>query len=264
MINLYNIALDDIRQGVKRLSLVSLLGWHDVRQRYRRSTLGPLWLTLSMGVLIGTIAVVFGQIFKTPLNVFLPFLTMGVMLWTFISTTINDGCASFISASGIIRELPLPLFIHSMRVIWRNTLILIHNFLIFVVVLLVFRKSLPISSLLSVVGFVLLIVNLSWMTLFLGIICTRFRDLPQVINSVLQVFFYLTPVMWLPSQLPSKANMYLIAANPFFHLLQIVRGPLLGEPWVQSGYICALIALCGWGGTLLFYGRYKHRVAYWL
>lgn len=260
----YSGAAVDISRGIKRFSLIKMLGWHDVRQRYRRSVLGPFWLTLSMGIMITTIGVVFGQIFKTPLTEFLPFLTIGVILWTFISSVINDGCMGFITAGGIIREIPLPLFVHVLRPIWRNSLILLHNLVIFAIVLLVVQRPISWIALLSIPGFMLLVTNLSWISLLLGTFCTRYRDVPQVISSALQVFFYLTPIMWMPNQIPQKTNLYLIDLNPFYHFLQVVRGPLMGDFSSQSWVVCLGIAVVGWVVTLFVYGRYQHRIPYWL
>src|SRR5690606_38293826 len=102
--------LKDISAAIREYSLVGMLGWQDVRQRYRRSVLGPFWLTISMGIMIFTIGVVFGHIFKTPMQEFLPFLAIGLILWGFISSVITEGCMGFIAAEGIIKQLPIPLF----------------------------------------------------------------------------------------------------------------------------------------------------------
>jgi len=121
------IALSDIAMATRRYFLVGMLGWQDVRQHYRRSALGPFWLTIAMGVMIGSIGVVFGQIFNSPMSEFLPFLAAGMIFWGFISSVITEGCTGFIAAEGIIKQLPIPLFVHILRVIWRNLLILAHN-----------------------------------------------------------------------------------------------------------------------------------------
>ena len=108
-------------------------------------------------------------------------------------------------------------------------------------------------------------INLSWMALFLGVFCTRFRDVPQIIASLLQVFFYLTPIIWMPELIPKRAGCLLLDANPFFHLIEIVRAPLLGKlPSALNWQVAILLAVAGWGITMLFYGRFRSRIAYWL
>ena len=261
----FTVAFLDIGSALKRLNLVFVLAWRDIVQRYRRSTLGPFWITLSMGVMIGTLGLVFGKIFKTPLQEFLPFVSLGIIFWTFISTTITEGANSFISAENIIKQLPLPLFTHVLRILWRNVLILGHNLVIFPLVLLMFFKSVSIVALLSVLGFLLLFLNLGWLTLFLAIFCTRYRDLSSVIGNLIQVMFYITPIMWMPHFVSGHAGFYLLSLNPAYHLLQIVRAPLLGEaPSLANWMVSMGIALVGWMITLVLYNHYRNRIAYWL
>lgn len=259
------IALSDIAAATRRYSLAGMLGWQDVRQRYRRSAVGPFWLTISMGVMIGTIGVVFGQIFNAPMTEFLPFLAVGMILWGFISSIVTEGCTGFIAAEGIIKQLPIPLFVHILRMIWRNILILAHNIVIFPIVLLAVGKSLSLTALISIPGFFLVVVNLTWIALILGVFCTRYRDLAQIVGSLLQVIFYLTPIMWMPSLLPQRTGLYLLDLNPVYHLLEIVRSPLLGQlPTLMNWEVSLGLATIGWVITLAVYGRYKRRIPYWL
>ncbi|KTC84728.1 MULTISPECIES: ABC transporter permease [Legionella] len=260
-----NIALSDIAAATKRYSLLRILGWQDIRQRYRRSALGPFWLTISMGIMIGTIGVVFGQIFNSSLREFLPFLSIGIILWGFFSAIITEGCTGFITAEGIIKQLPLPLFVHILRMIWRNVLILGHNILIFPLVLLVVGKPLHLVALLSIPGFLLALTNLIWVALLLATICTRYRDFAQIISSMLQVIFYLTPIMWMPNLLPPGKSYYFLELNPVNHLFEIIRAPLLGQaPALTNWIVSIILAFVGWSATLVIFSRYKRRIAYWL
>lgn len=257
--------MSDIAAATRRMPLVGILGWQDVRQRYRRSALGPFWLTLSMGVMIATIGVVFGTIFKSPLTEFLPSLASGIIFWGFISTVVNEGCTSFIASDAIIRQLPIPLFVHVLRTAWRNMIILGHNLLILPIVFVAVGKSVHSIIFESIPGFALLLVNLLWMSLILGAACARFRDLSQIVASILQVVFYLTPIMWLPRTLPASASAYLLDFNPVYHLLEVVRAPLLGQwPSAMNWAVAGGMAVAGWTVALIFYGRFRRRIAYWL
>ncbi|WP_259740509.1 ABC transporter permease [Pseudomonas moraviensis] len=260
-----SIALSDIVAATKRYALVGMLGWQDVRQRYRRSALGPFWLTISMGVMIGTIGVVFGQIFNSPIHEFLPFLAIGMILWSFMSTVITEGCTGFIAAEGIIKQLPIPLFTHILRMIWRNILILGHNIVIFPLVLLAVGKPITWLAFISIPGFFLALLNLTWIALLLGVLCARYRDLPQIVGSLLQVVFYLTPIMWMPNLLPQRAGLYLLDLNPVYHIMSVVRSPLIGQlPTATNWWVSVGMAVVGWVVALAIYGRYKRRIAYWL
>jgi hypothetical protein len=131
-------AINDLRDGLNAWELWGTLGWHGLRQRYRRSTFGPLWLTLSMGIMAGAIGVLYAEIFGQPIHDYLPFLAVGLIVWGFISTSIIDPCYVFILSEGVIRQVRAPLSIHIYRVVWRNLIVLAHNMVIYVIILVVF------------------------------------------------------------------------------------------------------------------------------
>lgn len=245
--------------------MAGVLGWQDIRQRYRRSSLGPFWLTVSMGVLIGALGLVFGTLFGSPMKEILPFLTIGLILWSLIVTVLNEGCTGFTAAEAMIKQISLPLFTHILRVLWRNLIICAHNLVILPFVFLVFWFPLRATAFLSIMGFLLLMINLSWMALFLGVFCTRYRDIPQIISNFLQVFFYLTPIIWKPEMLQKRTQLLVLDINPFYHLMEVVRAPLLGTlPTASNWVVCVVLALAGWTLTMVFYGRFRSRIAYWL
>lgn len=260
-----SVAVADVHRALLKASLAGTLGWQDVKQRYRRSRLGPFWLTISMAVLIITIGLVFGTIFNTPMREFLPFLALGIILWTYLSSVINEGCTEFVNAEGVIKQLPLPWFLHSMRVIWRNLIVLGHNFVIVPILFLVFLKPVGWVALLAIPGLAIATLNLAWLGLLVGIVCTRYRDLAQIVASVLQIAFYVTPIIWMPSLLSGRTSMLFLNTNPFYHLIELVRAPLLGAPATSLNWlVCVLMAVVGWSLTLYMFGRYRDRMSYWL
>ena len=255
--------ISDISAALGSSRLVVLLAWQDIRQRYRRSVIGPFWIVLSNAILIATIGLLFGQLFQANTADFLPSLAIGMILWTFLSSSTLEGCASFISAEGIVKQLPVPLFVHVQRVVARNFIIFLHNAIIIPPVLLFTNISWSWAVLLVVPGLWFLVINLLWSALLLAVICTRFRDLPQVIGNVLQVAFYLTPIVWTTSLLRDKQ--WLFDYNPFYHLIEIVRAPLLGNaPSLESWLANIAMAVFGWGLALALFTRYRGRIAYWL
>lgn len=265
MSNSTDLGYKDVHLAICRYDLAGTLGWQDVKQRYRRSKLGPFWLTISMGVMIGALGLVFGGIFNTPMREFLPFLAIGIILWVYISTVINEGCTAFISSDAIIKQLPLPLFLHVMRVIWRNAVILAHNVVIIPVLFLVFLKPLELVAFLAIPGLLLSTLTLAWVALLAGVLCTRYRDLTQIVASVLQIAFYLTPIIWMPGLLSGRRSFFFLEMNPFYHLIEVVRAPLLGSaPTLTNWVVSAALALVGWIITLWLHGKYKNRISYWL
>ena len=258
-------AQDDIVETYFMRYIPLIFGWQDVAQRYRRSRVGAFWLTINMGVMIGALGAIFGTLFQLDIMTFLPFVASGLIFWTFISTMIAEGCVAFSSSEGIILQVRLPLFVHIVRVWWRNCIILAHNLVIYPILLIGLWAAPSWNLLWAFPGFALLSANLLWMALMLATLCARFRDMPQVVANVLQIAFYATPIMWTPQNLSDGVVQQILLINPFFHLLSLVRLPLLGDaPAPDQWLIGLLLCVAGWTVTLLFFGRYRWRVPYWL
>ncbi|WP_312240064.1 ABC transporter permease [Pantoea sp.] len=260
-----SIGLDDFLSALKSFHIIQVMGGQDIRQRYKRSRLGPFWITISMAVMIGTMGMVFGNLFKTPLHDFLPYLTLGLILWGFLLSSITEGCDALISSEGIIKQLPVPLHVHVYRVIWKNFIIFLHNIVIFPLVLLAVGKGVNWNVLLAIPGFALLILNMSWFLMVISMICARFRDMTQIILSIMQVVFYLTPIIWMPQLLTHKVGGFLLELNPFYHLLDVVRTPLLGGiPSASSYWVASIMCIIGFVFSILMTSKYKYRVPYWV
>jgi ABC-2 type transport system permease protein len=287
-------AIADIRGGLHERELWSHLGWQDIKQRYRRSVLGPFWITISQGVLALGLGILYALLFKVEIKTFLPFIAIGFIIWTFISGCLTEGMETFIANEGLIKHLPAPLTVYVLRSVWRQTLMFAHNLIVYVIILLVFIKTLSSQYALTgdgkcndtnichpglgwmlltaIPAFALLAINAGWVTLFLGVISTRFRDFPQLIGSVIQLLFYLTPIVWPIDQLYSGGNresvewaLPFVYLNPFYHFVQILRAPLIGQAvsawsWVVVGGI----TIVGWGLALLVLRNYRSRVSYWV
>ena len=247
------------------VSLAFQLALFDTRGLYRRSVIGPFWLTISMGVTAATLGFVFGTLFNSPMETLLPSITAGLIFWGLISSCINEGCSCFVQSEAIIKQLPIPYYVHLMRLCWRQLFILGHNILVLPLVLLFFGKSLPLLSFLLIPALILVMLCLSAVALVLAIVCARYRDLTQIVASILQVSFYLTPIIWLPSMVPNRAGVNLLELNPFFHFLELLRGPLLGTaPSMSSWIIVILITIGCWVIATFIFFRFRNRLAYWM
>ncbi|WP_052127469.1 ABC transporter permease [Enterobacter cancerogenus] len=260
-----SVGWDDFTSALRNFHVVKVMGGQDIRMRYKRSKMGPFWITISMAVMITTMGLVFGNLFKTNVKEFLPYLTLGLITWTFIQSCISEGCDALISSEGIIKQLPVPLHVHVMRVIWKNFLIFLHNIVIFPLVLLAVQKSVSWTVILAVPGFLLLLLNLTWVLMILSMICARFRDMTQIVLSIMQVIFYLTPIIWMPKLLSHSSAAVLLNFNPLYHLIDLVRSPLLGEvPMTSSYIIAAVMAVVGLSLSIAMTSKYKYRVPYWV
>lgn len=265
MLNEIRVAVADLKKGYGKLFLALMLGWQDIRQRYRRSKLGPFWLTISMGVMIGMIGIVFGQVLSSPMQDYLPFLATGTILWTCFSTGVMEGSTAFIDAQGMIRQLNLPLSMYIIRVLWRNIVIFAHNVIILPLVFIIVGKPITINIIYVIPGLFIFVWNIFWISMLLSTFCTRFRDMPPIVGSLLQVFFYITPIIWMPNSLNPRSASLFVDPNPMYHILQVVRAPILGSaPTILNWEVSFGVALLGSFIAICFFGKYKKRIAYWL
>src|SRR5215216_4521978 len=212
-------AFGDLVAGWQQRELWGHLGWQDIRQRYRRSVLGPLWITISMAVTAAALGLLYSQLFGQPLKTFLPYVTVGFIVWGFIQGCINEGTEVFTSYEGLIRHLPSPISVHVFRLVWRQILFFVHNLAVYVVMVAIFRVPINAGTLVAVPAFALLVLNGFWVVAVVCIMSTRFRDIPPVTQSIVQLMFFLTPIVWVYDQLQQNAataaRARLVEFNPF-------------------------------------------------
>lgn len=257
-------AVSDLVEGFSRSWLWMALAHQDMRLRYRGSLLGPFWQTVTTIVMIGSMGFIYAKLFHTPLETYLPMLTVGLILWQFISGMIIEGCTTFFSAQGIIQQVKLPFSLHVYRLVYRNLLVLAHNFVIVPIVLVLFPQPiawLRLIAVLPAMAFILLDgVSLSFL---LGMISARFRDVPPIVASVVQVVFFVTPIFWSADALgPYRAWAEL---NPIFAAIDVVRAPLLGQPTAaHSWQVLTAVSVALGAAGFAFFARFRARIAFWV
>ena len=261
----FSLAIYDLFEGVCHWRLWYMLGLNEIKHRYRRSSLGPFWLTLSVGVQVLVMGFIFGFLFEHKIERFIPFLCISLVLWTFLSTTIMDGSNSLVNASSLITQVKRPLSVHILQAVWRNIIILCHTIVIFVVVSLAFGMFPGATWLLAPFGFFIFLANIAWISLFVAILSARFRDVPLIVQNAFTILFWLTPVFYKPEQLGEGTMADLVLLNPLFHILEVVRAPLILQyPSTANWLIAGACAVFGWAITILLFSRARARIAYWV
>lgn len=264
---IWKVAINDCISGLKNSQLWMFLGWQDIRQRYRRSVLGPFWLTISTGIMVAMMGTLYGRLFKLPLDVYIPYLAVGTVVWTLIASIINESCNVFTSAESLIKQTRMPLSLHVYRMIWRNLVIFFHNAVILFFIKQIYGWNIGVSGFVSFAfGLFAIAINAAWIGISLGSICARYRDVSQIILNLTQVAFLITPIMWLPSILEGRVmGMWLIEFNPFYHFVEIVRAPILQNDFPRTSWrIVSIVSTVGCFCGMYLLGRVKKRVAYWL
>lgn len=257
-------AARDVAEGVRRTWLWTGLGWNDIKHRYSGSLLGSLWITANIGLMVLCLTFVFAGPLGSPRSEYAPYVAIGLVLWHFISTSLNEAPNVFIWAAETVRHLPMPLSVQVFRLVWRNAIVLAHNVAVVPVVLLIFGAVPGPEALLALFGLALLAFNLLTATMLLGLLGARFRDVPQIVTNLLQLLFFVTPIFWFPATL-GRGGEWLVAFNPVFAFIDVVRAPLLGAAPAAASWpvVLAATALSAAAASLAF-SLLREKVAYWV
>jgi lipopolysaccharide transport system permease protein len=259
----YEAAWSDLVSGFTQWRVWTRLGWQEVKRRYRRTLLGPFWATLSIGMFIGGMVFIWAPLFNTDVSSYLPFLSAGLVTWAYTVALINEGCTTYTAGAGIITQLNFPYTVLNFMVIWRNIIVFFHNVLIVVIVVIALKVRVSWETLLVIPGILIIAVNGAWMTLLLGMMSTRFRDVPPLVGNLTQILMFITPVFWLPNQL--GAGHKVITYNYMHHLIEVMRAPMLGTMPSQLSYEITIGgAMLGWLVAFEMYARFRRRIPYWL
>jgi ABC-type polysaccharide/polyol phosphate export permease len=254
----------DAKMAASGWRIWTTLAWNDITQRYRRSMLGPFWLTLSTAIFVAALGGLYAGLMHMEVKNYLPFIAVGYVLWGLQSSFLGDAGNCFPAAEGFLKQVNISKIGVVLRMILRNFIIFLHNAVVIVAVMVIFQLApgpyvwLIIPSLLLNLWFGLAVA------LPLGMICTRFRDLSQMVASLISVLFFLTPIFWNPAT-ASKGLVTVSEINPFSSFIAIFRDPLLGYPIHAHDWIVAL--LCSLGMSIfaaMFFVRFRSRIMYWV
>jgi len=225
--------------------------------------LGPFWITISTGVLIAGMGPLYGRLLGQSLSEYFVYVAIGFVVWQLLANVVIESCQAFIGAEGFIKQIKLPLTVHVLRVVWKNLIVFAHNLVIIVIVLFFFPPPVTPALALIPLGVLLIAVNAVWVGLLLALLCARFRDIPPMITNLVQVALFLTPILWKKEMLGRYA--WTVDLNPFHHFLEMVRAPLMGQAVPIVTVIAILLTtVVGYTVTLLFFAKFRARVAYWV
>lgn len=257
-------AANDIVEGFRKNWLWMRLAHQDLRLRYRGSVLGPFWQTLTTATMIGAIGLIYGKLLHTELEDYLPMLAVGLILWQFLAGMITEGCGTFDVVRGIIQQVKLPFSLHAYRLVYRNVLVLAHSFVIVPIVLIIFPHPVEWLRLLGLIpGLVLIAINGVAVSVLLGMVSARFRDVPPIVANIVQVLFFTTPILWPASALGEYK--WLATLNPLYAAIDVIRAPLLGQPTEPHSWaILVMITAANCAVSFLFFSRFRSRIAFWV
>jgi len=258
------IALIDILAGIQAINIWARLGWRDTKRRYRRTVFGPFWTTASLALFVLTLGILWANLWGHDPKTYLPYLTAGMVCWSLFSAVSTEGGACLIVQETLIKQLRISYTLLVCATVWRNVIVFFHNLIIYLLVCIYGGVSITWATLLFIPGFILFCANAIWIVGLLGAVCTRYRDIQQLVGSLLQISMFLTPILWTPDQLKGRVAL-LADLNPLYHLIAIVRDPMLGVAPAPMQWIVVLaITVAGWTLLIRVMTKFRHRIVYWI
>jgi ABC-type polysaccharide/polyol phosphate export permease len=245
------------------LGFVRYLAVDGINRQYARTRLGPFWIVLAQFVTIFGIAIVFFSIFKRPFEDFLPYTSASLIGWSLLSQPIIAAPTTFVANASLVQSFRLPFAIFPMQTIANALIVFMHGLLIHVVLMLVFGKSLLLLPLLIPALLVVAAVIYPVIAV-LGLLGARLRDLAPMIASIMFMVFLLTPTIW-DRGVIDKTLMWIVDINPFFHLLEIIRQPMLGAmPSATSMLVALGLAFTSVSLGEYLFRRYSRPLIFWV
>jgi ABC-type polysaccharide/polyol phosphate export permease len=258
-------ALKDLTQGLLKFELWGRIGWLEVKRRYRRTVLGPFWSSATLAIYTIAVGVVGAGLWHQDPHDYLPYLSSGMIVWTFISIIITEACTMFVAGHALFRNVSFEYSILAYSLVWRNFIVFAHNLAVYALIVLVLKPSLlsP-MTLMAVPGLFLIVANAVWIALLIGMLCLRYRDVQPMVQTAIQILMLITPIFWLPDSLSGSVRMLFVQLNPIYHLIEVVRAPLLGHlPTVSSYLFVIVMTIAGWVVSCVVFRKFRGRISYW-
>lgn len=257
--------LHDVVRSVQLWHIWVRLGLQDVRLKFRRSAVGVGWIFVNLAVLVSSIGFIYANLLGQDTREFIPYLTIGMILWGYLTSSIVEGGNAFVLSEGYIRQISLPIYVYILRFfvsIGVTTLISVAAYL---VVAVIYGVPLGAGTLYAVPGLLMVMTaSLLLITIFAHL-NARFRDVAHLASVGMQVLFYITPVIFPARLLRERVDLaFVVDLNPMYHLIEVVRRPLLangpaeGYSYVATAVVLAVLALAA--GVVI--GMNQRRIVY--
>ena len=258
-----NKALKDLTDGVGAYRIWFRLALMETKIQYRRSVLGPFWFVLSTLFMVLAYGILYGTLLQVEISSHLPYVACGLVIWTLYSDIILKGCQVFIQNGRMIQQLPLPLSVYLFKLVCHELIVFAHNISVIVLIFVFLLVSLSWQASMAVISLAVVVANGFVVGLIFGIVSTRFRDFMPIVHSFMRPMLFLTPIIWHADAFPERSAY--VWLNPFFHVVEIFRAPLLGEAFpTESFLIVVIFTILFFVVSLLLFSKYRHRIVYWV
>jgi len=241
------------------------LSLQTLRSQYRRTYLGPWWITAQQVIFVLGLSLLFGTLMGQDLKSFIPYVTIGFISFSWMTNMIQTGSTSIIANGASIQTAPGPLSLPALRTFAAATIQFGHNAIVIVLVMILFQVHLSPAIIVAPLALVVIALNGLMLALWLGPVVARYRDVGQIINSLVSVLFFFTPIFWTTNDLSKNQLAWLAGWNPIAYLLDFLRQPLLGSwPTAAIWIGVTVITVANTLGGLVHFSHTRDRLAYWL
>ena len=220
----------------------------DLRARWRGTFLGIFWSILQPLGLTALLAVVLSRLFGAEITTFAPYVLSGVIVWEFIGANVTGGSLAFVQADAYIRQTKHPLAIYSLRTVLGSlAVLLLASTSLFAWAAVVLPHNFGWHWFATLTIFPVLAIVAWPLGTLLAYIGARFRDLPHATGLVLQALWFVSPVYFEVRLFRQGGLDGLVDHNPIYHVMQILRAPLLDGTWPTASnylYPFALAVVC--------------------
>tara|TARA_B100000959_G_C14973643_1_gene620720 strand:- start:882 stop:1700 length:819 start_codon:yes stop_codon:yes gene_type:complete len=255
-------ALNDLTKSIKLKHIWYNLAISEIKSSYKRTKLGPIWITLSTLALLGAMGPLYSKIFGAKLEDYFLYLACGFIFWDFTRSSIVEMGSAYVNNRDILLSNNFPYSLYLLKTLFKNLITLFHNFFIVILAIFIINKTFGIIQITFFIGLILSSLLILNFLLIISIICTRYRDIVQIINSIMTVMFFLTPIIWHTDLL--KDRLVFIYGNPFFLIIDSMRSPLIYNEFpIYTNLLIALILIASLPFTLYFFGKYKSKIPFW-
>lgn len=234
--------------------------------RYRRTVVGPAWLLIGPALFIALLGELYAHIGSASASKFIPYLTIGLVTWTFISGMVTASATVFQRARSQILQGGMSLSRIAAVEVITYVLTFLNQFVIVIAVMIIYGVPVSLYALVSIIGLAIVILNGVWVMRTVGVLGARYRDVSEIFQAIMRIAFLATPIMWMPGEGDQSAVMgKFLLLNPFYHFIELVRAPLLGYPISLVTWIITLsISIAGLLIASALTSRYNRFVALWV
>jgi lipopolysaccharide transport system permease protein len=239
----------------------------DLRAKWRRSFFGVAWSVLQPLGMTLLLALVFGKLFNQNIGDYAPYILSGMIVWDFCIATLSGGSLSFVQADAYIKQYHHPLAIYTLRTALTNLMVLMMASLGLVAWVLVMKPQNFGWCWLAALAIYPILVIVVWpLATTLAYVGSRFRDLPHALGLIMQAMWFVSPIYFEAKLFRDGGIGYLVDYNPIYHLLEIVRAPLLRGEWptVQNFAMSGVTALIFYAIAILVGRTAERKVIFFL